>query len=103
MANLTNDQVMHVAKLAQLQLSEAEIKEYKEQLSEVLDYVEQLQEVDTDNIEPTAQTTGLTNIFREDQVDPMTMLNASDALSNANKVHNDFFMVDLILKNKNDH
>ena len=61
--------IQHIANLARLELTKAEEKKYGEQLSAVLDYVEQLQEVDVSNIEPTAQVTGLFNVFREDKIE----------------------------------
>lgn len=63
---LSREQVVHVAALARLGLSEAEIEKFQTQLSNILDYVEQLNEVNTDGIEPTAQVTGLKNIKRKD-------------------------------------
>lgn len=65
---LTREQVVHVAKLARLGLTEAEIEKFQSQLSSILDYVEQLNEVDTEGVPPTAQVTGLLNIKREDEV-----------------------------------
>ena len=62
------EDIQHIANLARLELTKAEEKKYGEQLSAVLDYVEQLQEIDVNNIEPTAQVTGLSNILREDEV-----------------------------------
>lgn len=62
-------QIEHIAKLSRLELTEDEKKLYSEQLSSVLDYVEQLSEVDTENVEPTANITGLSNVFREDAVE----------------------------------
>lgn len=76
---LTKKQVEHIAKLARLDLSEAEIAKFQTQLSGILDYVEQLNEVNTDNVEPTAQVTGLTNVKREDKVE--TLENTSALLS----------------------
>jgi aspartyl-tRNA(Asn)/glutamyl-tRNA(Gln) amidotransferase subunit C len=102
MAKLTEDQVKRVAQLAKLDLTSAEITTFGNQLSEVIDYVDQLGQVDTLNSDPTNQTTGLTNVFREDEIDPMRTLSPESALSNASQKHNDYFMVDLILKNKNE-
>ena len=65
---LTQADVLKVAKLARIELTEAEVEKFRTQLSAVLDYVEQLQEVDTEGIEPTAQVTGLQNRFRKDEV-----------------------------------
>ena len=65
---LTKQQVQHVATLARIGLTDAEVTKFQTQLSGILDYVEQLNEVNTDGVEPTAQVTGLTNVTREDEV-----------------------------------
>lgn len=54
--------------MARLRLTEAEKEKYSGQLSGILDYVEKLSQVDTSQIEPTSQVTGLVNITREDEV-----------------------------------
>ncbi len=68
MAKLSRDDVLKLARLARLELSEAEIEQYRTELSEILQYVEQLQSVDVSGLEPTNQVTGLTNVFRGDKV-----------------------------------
>jgi len=68
MVNLHDDNVRHIAKLARLKLSEEEVQKFTKELSSILGYVEILNELDTENVEPTAQVTGLTNVFREDVV-----------------------------------
>jgi aspartyl-tRNA(Asn)/glutamyl-tRNA(Gln) amidotransferase subunit C len=65
---LSKEQTEQIAKLARLELTDEELKTYGGQLSAVLGYIDQLKEVDTNDIEPTAQVTGLTNIFREDEI-----------------------------------
>ncbi len=82
MAKITRQDVEHVAKLARLGLTEQEIEKYQKELSSVLAYVEQLRAVDTKNVPPTAQVTGLTNIFREDEVKKST-IPLDDSLKNA--------------------
>lgn len=67
--SLTPQQVEHIANLARLGLSEAEITLYAQQLSNILEYVGQLQKVDTSSVEPTNQVTGLENVMRDDVVD----------------------------------
>jgi len=64
---LSEKEVKHVAKLAKLTLSLSEVKKFQKQLSEVLDYFKVLDKAKTENIEPTAQITGLENVFREDK------------------------------------
>lgn len=65
---LTIPEVEHIAKLARIELTDEEKKKFARQLSAILDYVAQLKEVDTSQVEPTAQVTGLENVTREDVV-----------------------------------
>lgn len=68
MAQLTEEDVRHIAKLARLRLSEEEVLKFTKELSSILQYIDVLNELDTKNVEPTAQITGLTNIMRADEV-----------------------------------
>jgi aspartyl-tRNA(Asn)/glutamyl-tRNA(Gln) amidotransferase subunit C len=77
---LTKDQVKHVAKLANLPLTEGEEEKYSEQLSKILDYIDQLNQVDTENIEPTYNVSGQTNILAPDEVSES--LSEEDATKN---------------------
>src|SRR3989344_6903879 len=83
--------VPHVAKLANLTLADEEIKKFETQLSSVLDYIKKLSEVDTKNVEPTSQVTGLENVTREDTISPS--LPQEKVLSSAKSKHNGFFVV----------
>lgn len=65
---LSKEDVLKVAKLARIELSEEDVEKFSTQLSDILEYVNQLQAVDTDGVEPTAQVTGLENTWREDEV-----------------------------------
>lgn len=67
---LTTEEVKQVARLANLELTEEEVKKFRTQLSEVLQYVEKLKEVNTEKVESTSQVTGLENVFREDEIKP---------------------------------
>lgn len=87
--------VSHVAKLANLPLTEQEKKKLQKQLSTILAYIEKLNEVDTKNIEPTSQVTGLENVLREDK--PAPSLPQENVLKNAKSKHNGFFKVKAIL------
>lgn len=66
MAKLTHEDVLKLAKLARLHLSEQEIEQFQKEISAILGYVEQLQSVDLDDLEPTYQVTGLKNVMRPD-------------------------------------
>lgn len=88
--------VNHVAKLANLPLSDKEKGKFEKELSQTLDYVSQLEEIDTKNVEPTSQVTGLENVTREDEAKPS--LPQEEVLKNAKSTHNGFFKVPAILK-----
>lgn len=90
--------IKHVAKLASLTLTEEEEKKFSAQLEETVNYIEGLNEVNTDNVQPTSQVTGLENITREDMVRPS--LSQEEALSNAKSTYNGFFRVKGILNNE---
>lgn len=68
MADLTRDDVLKLARLARLQLTDEEIEGFQHELAEILGYVDQLQSVDVAGLEPTSQVTGLMNITREDEI-----------------------------------
>ncbi len=79
---LSRDDILKLAKLSRLKLTEAEIAQYQSELSSILEYVEQLDAVDVSGLKPTYQVTGLTsedqNAAREDtitrQVSPEELL-----------------------------
>ena len=102
MAKLTKDEVLHVAKLAGLNLSDAEIKKFPPQLSSIVDFISQLNKVDTKGVEPTAQVTGLENIFRKDEVNSSNILSNDAALSGTDEIHNGYFKVGAILSERSD-
>jgi aspartyl-tRNA(Asn)/glutamyl-tRNA(Gln) amidotransferase subunit C len=59
--------INHIAKLARLGLNKKEKKKFEKDLGDILNFINKLKEVKTDNIEPTAQVTGLENVTREDK------------------------------------
>lgn len=68
MSKLSRDDVLKLAKLSRLRLSDEEIEKFREELSAILDYVEQLDSVDVAGLEPTYQVTGLKNVTRSDEL-----------------------------------
>lgn len=68
MAKLTRDDILNLAQLARLDLTDDELDEFADECSQILQYVEQLQSVGTDGLKPTNQVTGLTNVMRDDVV-----------------------------------
>lgn len=68
MSSITKDDVLKLAKLSRLQLSDEEVARYQKELESILHYVDKLQAVDTDDLEPTYQVTGLKNVVRPDEI-----------------------------------
>ena len=68
MTKLSRDDVLKLARLARLELSDKEILEYQEQLSQILTYVDMLKEADVSGLPPTDQVTGLKNVTRADRI-----------------------------------
>ena len=63
---LSREQVEHIAKLARLNLTSAEIEKYTHDLTVILSYIDQLQAVNTEGVEPQNQFIKAENVFRED-------------------------------------
>jgi len=95
---LNIENVKKVAKLANLTISDGEADILRGQLSAVVDYVDQLSEIDTKDIEPTSQVTGLENVLREDEVDES--LTQDDALSGTENKNQDYFKVKAVFNNE---
>lgn len=91
---LTLDEVRHVAELAKLSLTDDEVVQYAEQLSDILEYAERLQEVDTSHVPPTPYPLPLTNVLRED-VSGVCLTN-DEALANAPDSADGFFRVNAV-------
>jgi aspartyl-tRNA(Asn)/glutamyl-tRNA(Gln) amidotransferase subunit C len=95
MATLSRSDVEHVAHLARLGLSDAELSVFEGQLNHILDQYAILAELSTDHIAPTAQTIELENILRDDVVRPS--LPTSAVVANAPAHDGDFIVVPAIL------
>lgn len=92
---IDEQQVRHISHLARLQPTDEEVTRFCEQLSAILEYVEQLNEVDTDNVEPTAHALPISNVFRQDEIAPS--LSPDQALANAPQRDGSFFAVPKVL------
>ncbi|MBM3189023.1 MAG: Asp-tRNA(Asn)/Glu-tRNA(Gln) amidotransferase subunit GatC [Chloroflexi bacterium] len=93
---LDREQVMHIAELAQVSLTDEEAELFTEQLSEILDYFGVLGRLDTSAIPPTAQAIERRNVLREDQVRPS--LHRDEALANAPQRDGHHFKVKAIFE-----
>jgi len=81
--SLSKDEVKKVAALARLDLSEEEIDVLTPQLSNILGFIDQLKEVDTTDTEPTAQVTGLSDVWRADEFEDWDKGEVAAALAQA--------------------
>jgi aspartyl-tRNA(Asn)/glutamyl-tRNA(Gln) amidotransferase subunit C len=88
--------VRYVATLARLQLTDEETRTFQNQLGDVLAFVEKLKKVDVEGVEPTAHTSDVFNVFREDVARPG--LTAAEALANAPRKANDLFLVTKVVE-----
>ncbi len=88
---ITREEVLHVAQLARLELSEGEVDRFVEQLSAILEAVGKVSELDLSDVEPTAHPLELVNVWAEDE--PRPSLSPEEALANAPEREGDFFVV----------
>jgi len=93
---LSREEVLHIALLARLGLTDAEVDKFREQLSNILENFEILQQVDTSNVLPTAQSIPLQNVVRDDEITPS--LPANEILANAPRRDGEYFRVKAVLE-----
>ena len=93
---LSRQEVLHIALLARLGLTETEANRLSKQLSDILENFAVLQQVDTSSIPATAQSISLRNVVKEDEVTPC--LPQSQILANAPRREEDFFRVKAVLE-----
>src|SRR5258708_6358959 len=97
MAKLTKKDTLRVAHLAKLDLTQQEIDKFTPQIAAVIELMSELGEVNTKEILPTAQTTNLENILRDDITDMTKVLTQDEALSGTENTKNGFVVVPQIL------
>ncbi len=95
MPEITRAQVAHLADLARIDLSDAELDHLAPQLAVILDSIKSINDVAAEDVPPTSHALPLTNVFRDDVVRPG--LTAEEALSGAPEVEQRRFMVPRIL------
>jgi len=93
---LTREDVLHIALLARLGMTDAEVERFREQLSTILENFEILQQVDTTDILPTAQSIALQNVVSDDEI--ADSLPQSQILANAPRKEDNFFRVRAVLE-----
>jgi aspartyl-tRNA(Asn)/glutamyl-tRNA(Gln) amidotransferase subunit C len=93
---LDKDQVLHVARLARVGLTDAEVEKFQHQLSDILDHFEVLKGIDTADVPPTMHTLALEGIMDADA--PRPSLSQADALANAPYEQDGYLRVRAVLE-----
>jgi aspartyl-tRNA(Asn)/glutamyl-tRNA(Gln) amidotransferase subunit C len=96
MARTSDLDVAYVARLARINLTEAEAELFQKQLEDVLKYVEKLRQADVSDVEAAAHGFAIFNVFREDA--PRDWFTADQALSNAPRQANGLFIVPKVVE-----
>jgi len=93
---LSREEVLHIARLARLGLTETEVDRFREQLSNILENFEVLQQVDTTDVPPTTQSIPLQNVTKDDKV--ADSLSQEQTLANAPRKEGEYFRVKAVLE-----
>ena len=88
---ISRDEVLHVASLARLELSDDEVERFTEQLGAILDAVGKVSELDLSGVEPLSHPLDLVNVWAEDE--PRPSLEREEALRNSPEREGGFFRV----------
>ena len=91
MAGISKDEVLHVARLARLELTDDEVAKFQEQLSAILDAVSKVSELDLADVPPTAHPLEIANAWAEDE--PRDSLPLDEVFANAPDRDDDQFRV----------
>jgi aspartyl-tRNA(Asn)/glutamyl-tRNA(Gln) amidotransferase subunit C len=92
---LSRDEVLHVARLARIGLTDADVEKFQGQLSTILDNFEALRHIDTTGVEPTTHTLTLESVMAADE--PDDSLTAEEVLANAPLQHDGYLRVRAVL------
>ena len=93
---LSREEVLHIARLARVGLTEEDVDRLREQLSNILENFEALKQVDTTDVPPTAQSIPLQNVTKDDETKPS--LPQEQTLANAPRKDGQYFRVKAVLE-----
>lgn len=94
---LSKEEVLHLAKLAGLQLSDGEIEKNSSQLAETIDYIKNLEELKTEGVKPTNSVVDLSNVTFEDGTENKRGFTQEEAVANGKNIRDNAFVVDKIM------
>jgi aspartyl-tRNA(Asn)/glutamyl-tRNA(Gln) amidotransferase subunit C len=93
---LTRDEVLHVAKLARVGLTDDDVTKFQHQLSDILEHFTALNEIDTTDVPPTTQSLPIENVMAQDE--PRPSLTQAEALQNAPIAQDGYLRVRAVLE-----
>ncbi|MFB6286657.1 MAG: Asp-tRNA(Asn)/Glu-tRNA(Gln) amidotransferase subunit GatC [Candidatus Bipolaricaulia bacterium] len=96
MVEITRNEVQRIAELAELQLSEAELDQYRDQLADILSHFRALEQLDTSDVPPTQHAQDVENVLRADEARPSVA--RDEALGNAPRQRDGFFEVPAVIE-----
>lgn len=94
---LSKEEVLHIAELARIRLTDEEVLKYQKDLSAILEYFEQLKEVPTDDVLSIGHITGVQNVYREDTAKDFGDLGRGAILTNVPKKRDGYVEVKAVL------
>ena len=94
---LTREEIINVATLARIGVSEKDVENYQHDLSAILDYFKKLDELDVADVEPIGHITGMQNRFRNDSNDDFGKLGKEEIMKNAPETKDGFIKVKSVL------
>lgn len=96
MSKLSIEEIQKVAKLARISLTDKELEKMSVEASSILEFVETIQKTNTDGVATTSQVTGLTDVWREDEV-KKSKVTPKDLLAGAPDTHDGYVKVRKVL------
>jgi aspartyl-tRNA(Asn)/glutamyl-tRNA(Gln) amidotransferase subunit C len=93
---LSREEVLHIAALAKVGVTDADVEKFREQLSNILENFTALQKLDTTGVDPTAQSIALQNVIKNDDV--INSMSKEDVLANAPQREGDFLKIKIVLE-----
>lgn len=94
---LSKEDILHLAKLANIELTDKEVSIYEKQLDDTLEYVENLKELDTENVKTTNHSIDVKNVNFEDGEKNERLLSREEAMKNSKNKKGNYFVVKRIL------
>ena len=98
---ITKELLLKIAKLAHLRVKDAEVEEFRSNLSSIFDYMSQLEKIEVKDVAPMSHVLGATNVFRKDEV--IEGLSIDDVQKNAPDTSGRFIRVPIIIEQGGEH